>query len=337
VNEARYFGEPSVKVLGFKSANTLQSHHRIFHSYFVYPNEKDIKGSGALCATLLESMLERKVMAVVRYIPRKSSIPFLAALLPQAESDDPAGVDQVRPPGFQMVLLPFADEIRRLVFPAPEGIAITEDMVKHAKDLVDALRIDGFTPGCVENPVLQRHYASVQALALGEEQPEETVDVLQPDAAALTEKAPIIGQWQKTVEATLVGEKRPRLAAPRDSFSSHVVEQAPPAIPRGMSASHRLGQEMPGASFGLTPDSAYPSLGFTPAMHSMSAMGDFDHASKRPRIEAPEVTPEMMHTMVATGEVERLTVSQLREYLRTQGVGNTGKKSDLVHRVRSLM
>ena len=32
-----------------------------------------------------------------------------------------------------------------------------------ATAVVNALRLDNFTPGCAENPKLQRHYAAIQA------------------------------------------------------------------------------------------------------------------------------------------------------------------------------
>merc|ERR1711976_765139 len=102
-----------------------------------------------------------------------------------------------------MVLLPFADEIQKLVFPIPEGVRISQEIHDGARNLINALRIDNFTPGCVENPVLQKHYAAVQALALEEPAPEETADMLKPDDVALADKAPVIAAWRTAVEAGL--------------------------------------------------------------------------------------------------------------------------------------
>merc|ERR1711977_740459 len=100
-----------------------------------------------------------------------------------------------------MILLPFADEIRKLVFPTPEGVRISQEIHDGARDLINALRIDTFTPGCVENPVLQKHYAAVQALALEEQQPEATEDMLKLDESALAEKSTVIQAWRSSVEA----------------------------------------------------------------------------------------------------------------------------------------
>merc|ERR1712137_481703 len=137
VAETKYFGAPGMLLLGFKRVSLLESQHRIFHSYFVYPNERLVTGSASLCAALLEQMLSRKVMAIVRYIARRNSAPVLAALLPQAENEEPdTGGDQSCPPGFHMILLPWADDFRQLRFPPPSDMGIPPSLVEPARGVV---------------------------------------------------------------------------------------------------------------------------------------------------------------------------------------------------------
>eukprot|EP00429_Kryptoperidinium_foliaceum_P015425 CAMPEP_0176046538 /NCGR_PEP_ID=MMETSP0120_2-20121206/23108_1 /TAXON_ID=160619 /ORGANISM="Kryptoperidinium foliaceum, Strain CCMP 1326" /LENGTH=547 /DNA_ID=CAMNT_0017379949 /DNA_START=51 /DNA_END=1690 /DNA_ORIENTATION=+ len=195
VAETKQFGEPGMHLLGFKPATTLQPHHRIFHSYFVYPNERAVKGSSALCQALIDTMMERKLMAVIRYVARRNATPCLAVLLPQAEVVDEDGI-QTRSPGFHMIRLPWGEEIRTVGLPSPELPPPSPDLAAAARRVVASMHLGGFRPGCAENPVLQKHYAAVQALALGEDKPAETVDVLQPDLKALEEKAPIFCEWR---------------------------------------------------------------------------------------------------------------------------------------------
>ncbi|CAE8726403.1 unnamed protein product, partial [Polarella glacialis] len=201
VTETKHFCDPGLRLLGFKPLSSLEPHHRIFHSYFVYPNEREISGSAAFMSALLTGMLERRVLAVASYVARRNAEPVLVALLPQAEEED--GAEQIKPPGFNMVRLPWGEEIRQLTFAVPEGVPTEtpQELKEAARKVVAAMRLNNFTPGCAENPVLQKHYAAVQALALGEEQPEDTVDVLQPDAAALKEKAPLLQAWKSAVDA----------------------------------------------------------------------------------------------------------------------------------------
>jgi len=280
VNEAKRIAEPGLQLLGFKAASRLRPHHRIFHSYFVTPMDRVVKGSGHLCAALIDLMLQRKLMAIARFVRTRNAPPQMVALLPQAETEDAAGADQLRPAGFHMILLPWAEEIRRLEFPLPTGAHVPPQLASSAQQVVRALRLEGFAPACVDNPVLQKHYAAVQALALGEEKPEETDDPLQPDEEAMREKAPVLEAWRVEVDTL-----SPALGA---------LKRPAPGAPQG------------------------------------------EAAARRPRVQ-PDPTSMDMRELVASGEVERLTVSVLRDWLKTQGAVCTGKKAELVERCRALV
>jgi len=277
--DTKNFGQPALRVLGFKPLSALQDHHRIFHAYFVYPNERGVAGSAMLIAALVGTMLERKVLAVASYVARRNSEPVLVALLPQAEVEEEG--DQKQPPGFHMIRLPWAEEIRPLSFPLPDGLPaeMPPNLQEAAREVVKSLLLPDFAPGCAENPVLQKHYAAVQALALSEEQPEETVDVLQPDLAHLESKKPVFLAWKEAIDAAA-----PMWAAKR-------------------------------------------------------AAGEGEAATKRPRREAPAVPAdkEAMRALVHSGDVALLTVAVLRDWLKSQGVVNTGKKQDLLERVRACV
>jgi len=282
VSEAKQFCEPGLRLLGVKPASRLLPHHRIFHSYFVYPNDRAVTGSAALCAALIDRLLEGKLMAIAAYAARKNSESVLVALLPQAESETSPGGGQLRPPGFHMIRLPWGEEVRALDFPAPEGVQVPPELTEAAQKAVAAMRLEHFAPGCCENPALQKHYAAVQALALQEECPEETVDVLQPDKGTLDDKAPLLQAWKAAIDAVPGGGgKRP--------------------LPAGA--------------------------------------GGAASAPKAPRREAPAApdTVEAMRELVHSGDVERLTVPVLRDWLKAQGVACTGKKGELVTRVRACV
>ncbi|CAE7945585.1 XRCC6, partial [Symbiodinium sp. KB8] len=227
--EAKHFGDPSLRVLGFKPLSSLQDHHRMFHAYFVYPNERGFTGSAALLSSLVSVMLERKVLALASYVARRNSEPVLVALLPQAEVEEEG--DQRQPPGFHMVRLPWA-EVKATSppkaplgfpladgFPAvmPENLKASAVLQERAQEVVRSLQLPDFVPGCAENPVLQKHYAAVQALALSEEQPEETVDVLQPDAAHLETKKPLFLAWKEAPHARRFHSPRARSPKPPPS------------------------------------------------------------------------------------------------------------------------
>eukprot|EP00927_Polykrikos_kofoidii_P066420 TRINITY_DN62017_c0_g1_i1.p1 TRINITY_DN62017_c0_g1~~TRINITY_DN62017_c0_g1_i1.p1 ORF type:complete len:645 (-),score=103.23 TRINITY_DN62017_c0_g1_i1:96-2030(-) len=297
IDAARRLGEPGIKLLGFKSADKIKAHHRVYHSYFLFPNERAIGGSTAFIAALIDALLLKKQVALVRYIPRRSSQPVLAAMFPQAEREEGSGSGQVAPPGFNMVLLPWGEDIRSLRFAAPEatvpGAITSPEITGAARRVVASMRLDGFAPGCVENPVVQKHYAAVQALALGEDKPEETIDMLQPDETALAEKAPLLAAWRDALDAGC--------AAAFAGLGSGCKRSAPPPA-------------------------ADDVFGERPA-----------RMPRREAIPTGPITADGMRELVMSGEVDRLTVPALRDWLKMQGIACSGKKGDLVDRVRAVV
>merc|ERR1712232_1295471 len=125
--------------------------------------------------------------------------------------------------------------------------------------------------------------AAVQALALHEEKPEDTADMLKPDEAALEEKAPLVQAWKAAVDTV---------------------------VPAWMASAGKRAAPADGA----------------------------ERPAKAPKVavEVP-TTFEGMRELVNNGLVDKLTVPALREWLKNQGVSMSGKKPDLVDRIKALM
>lgn len=122
--------------------------------------------------------MELDRLVLCRWTARRGSPPRLVALLPQAEKLDEIGT-QIKAPGFNMIILPFADDIRHLRFDADdndnekvrEATVASHEQIDKAKALITKLVLPGggFNPDSYDNPVLQSHYANLQALALDQE------------------------------------------------------------------------------------------------------------------------------------------------------------------------
>ncbi len=137
---------------GFKPKSLMKWGHFVRSSYFIYPDEESIKGSRMLFSSLLIKCLEKEVMALCAYKARDSSGPSVVALYPQAEELDDEN-QQVSPPGFHLIFLPYADDLRsvpdvKLVEPEPE-------QVDAAKKVIKKLKMKCFRPEAFENPELQ--------------------------------------------------------------------------------------------------------------------------------------------------------------------------------------
>jgi ATP-dependent DNA helicase 2 subunit 1 len=185
MNALKEFGSPGLVLMGFKDRARLKLYHNVKNPYFLYPDDSQIKGSATAFAALLAEAARADKVAVARLIPRRRAMPRFVALLPQLEQLD-AEQCQVLPPGFHVIFLPFADDIRALKFePAP--IAPVE-LVQQAKAVVNSMRLK-VASDSIENPALQKHFAALQALALDEEVPDHVRDELQPPPSLLAKAA----------------------------------------------------------------------------------------------------------------------------------------------------
>lgn len=136
-----YAGIEGIKILGFKDADTLDFEDNIKHSYFIYPSDnvrvhdpsfrfvntlQVYKGSIRAFSALLKVLVEKNKIGLALGVFRRSSSPYFYALVPQVwfpqnsahlidiqqEEVLDANDVQERPPGFHMIPLPYADDIR---------------------------------------------------------------------------------------------------------------------------------------------------------------------------------------------------------------------------------
>lgn len=103
--------EPGLKLLGFKDRSELRFEDNVKHSVFIYPNEDAFNGSTRTFAALLDVLARKEKIGLVVGITRSNGSPAFYAMLPQEEVLDSAGAQTV-PPGFHLIYIPFADDIR---------------------------------------------------------------------------------------------------------------------------------------------------------------------------------------------------------------------------------
>lgn len=91
-----------------------------------------------------------------------------AALFPQKESYDEETHYQT-PPGFNMIVLPYADDVVNFVGEKTvcKPAEISEELVAVTSLLINNLTINDFDFRSFENPSLQKFFSHLQALALG--------------------------------------------------------------------------------------------------------------------------------------------------------------------------
>jgi ATP-dependent DNA helicase 2 subunit 1 len=101
VSDIKKFDDPSLVLMGFKPYSRLKEYHNYRTSYFLYPDDEKIEGSSQVFHSLIETLLAKDKIAIVRFIPKKASEVSFAALLPQREEYDEDA--NQRPPGFNLI------------------------------------------------------------------------------------------------------------------------------------------------------------------------------------------------------------------------------------------
>lgn len=182
--ELKRFDEPGLILMGFKPLVMLKKHHYLRPSLFVYPEESLVNGSSTLFSALLTKCLEKEVIAVCRYTPRKNTPPYFVALVPQEEELDDQNI-QVTPAGFQLVFLPYADDKRKVPF--TEKVIANAEQIDKMKAIVNKLRFT-YRSDSFENPVLQQHFRNLEALALDMMESEQVVDVTLPKVEVIKKR-----------------------------------------------------------------------------------------------------------------------------------------------------
>ena len=203
----------NIEILHYAPQSQLPDYLSLRAPYFITPDERLMSGSSRIFATLLKDLHAKKLLAVVRFNGRNSlDQPRLCVMIPQLELTDKEMDLQLLPPGFNLIILPFRNEIRANPCRAPstvlEGLTEIPGLLKTAHSMVDALMLNTqINPSTsqmndaneehndedsfqlfdylrIENPALQQFYKILQAVALSEEDytwNADEDDSMQPD------------------------------------------------------------------------------------------------------------------------------------------------------------
>lgn len=135
---------------------------------------------------MLKHMSAKGVMAICRMQNRQQGLLRCVALIPQLEVLNEKGFQQT-PPGFQVIVLPFADDIRDVPRPLDSDkqpvapLAPLEGTVDVMKSILERIVMDKFDPHEYQNPVIERMSKVIEAVALDGDLPEDIPDDTVPD------------------------------------------------------------------------------------------------------------------------------------------------------------
>lgn len=298
ISQLRNFGDPIIRIIGFKPMSMLPVWANLKPATFIYPSEENFVGSTRVFSALWQKLLSAKKIGIAWFIARKNAAPVLAALYPSSSSsttttnaDDetmnPSDYQPNMPPqGLYLIPLPYADDIRQ----NPETthiIRAPDSLVDRMRTVIGQLHLPKarFDPAKYPNPALQWHYRILQAMALEEDLPERAEDKTVPRYKAIDKRAgEYVMEWGRELE---------------EEHQAWVKEGG-----AGGTATKR------------------------------GADDEGDGKRKKVKVEEGEVIDDKeMRQMVKKGTASKLKVSVLKAWVQAKGMEGKGKKDELVDRV----
>ncbi|KAK9833602.1 hypothetical protein WJX74_000326 [Apatococcus lobatus] len=233
LKQLKFCMSPGLRLLGFKPVTALEAYHQLRPPAFVYPDERSLPGSAVAFIALHARLLARKMFALCSFVRSRVAEPRLAALLPQEEEIDDAGC-QLSPPGFNLLYLPFADDLRHPeTDPSFTGTSYpqaSQIQISKAAAMIHALKLDSDVLA-VNNPRIQRHFQVLEALALDEPVPEQVLDETMPDEEGQESIRPQVLAFRDSVygpdhdEVGKIAARTPKRKAPEPENAAAVASR----------------------------------------------------------------------------------------------------------------
>ncbi|KAF2138231.1 uncharacterized protein K452DRAFT_256339 [Aplosporella prunicola CBS 121167] len=224
----RYFGDPVIRIIGFKPISMLPAWANLRPATFIYPTEVDYIGSTRVFSALWQKLLKDEKMGIAWFIPRRNASPTLAALIPGKEKHGSRD-EQVMPPGLWVIPLPFADDIRSN--PDTDLVRATDNLTDVMRGVIQNLTLPKgeYDPARYPNPSLQWFYRILQAIALEEDLPEKLEDKTVPKHRQIAKRVgDQVTEWGQVLDQEFSEWE----AASRQQHKRRGESEQPQALPK---------------------------------------------------------------------------------------------------------
>lgn len=222
----RDFGEPIIRIIGFKPLSALPFWANVKHPTFIYPSEEDYVGSTRVFSALHQKLLRDKKVGLVWFIPRRNAAPILGAMIAGEEKADENGVQKL-PPGMWILPLPYADDIRQN--PDTTHQVASGELTDQMRKIIQQLQLPKavYEPFKYPNPSLQWHYRILQAIALDEDLPDKPEDKTVPKYRQIDKRAgDYVMAWSEQLDkqaATIKASMAP--TGPKSTLAKRGVKE----------------------------------------------------------------------------------------------------------------
>lgn len=235
MKQIKQIESPVLRIIGYKALAKLHFFHNLSYAYFIYPHEVTHVGSIRTFAALHRVLLQKKQFALCWFIPRRNASPTVVAMMASELELSSNRKSQLSPPGFFLIHLPFADDIRD---PVPRKAWQSADLADLMGDIIRQLSLPSYEPSKRSNPALQWHYKALQSIALEEDVPrlEDQVDETLPNFKAIHKRAKdemsrFVEALEKAVEQSNEPGYEQKRKATSPGASSKKPKLDPEAVP----------------------------------------------------------------------------------------------------------
>lgn len=300
MSQLRNFGDPVIRIIGFKPLDSLPVWAATKYPTYLYPSEEDYVGSTRVFSALYQTLRSSRKFGIAWFIARRNAAPVLAALIPTikpTEEDEGSPEPQpnftsLLPSGIYLLPLPFVDDIRSPPSFPDHFPRSTASLTNAFHPVCQQLQLPkgAFDPSRYPSPALQWHYRILQALALEEDIPEQPEDRTIPKYKSIDRRAGhYVLEWGKRLEEAYLDYQKENPSA-----TSILAKRE-----RGTGAAEN------------------------------------GEPRKRAKIEKPggALADDEMRSQVKRGTLNKLTVGDLKEWLTRKKLPIGGRKGELIERV----
>jgi hypothetical protein len=322
----------SIHVLYYTQLSKIRPELSLSEPTFVVPHDQSMQGSSVAFAALLDTMLEKGVIAMVKYCGpdrKRKYPPRLAAMLPQRAT----GADAA---GFNLVKLPYKGDLR--ANPAPVGPNILAGLddattdaegagpgisaVSAAEQMIQALMIVRGGGGDGESQESSQFTEDSQD---SEEGPVGMPSQTQGKAGVgrydyLDVEGPALQHFYSILESIALKYQSTNAQTWRPSDDRMVpnLRQFGKPVQKGSIATFKAATQLPDNALSLAEDKKRKSV-YEP-----------DKAEKKPKVA--EMTPEVLAALKAS-DLTDFVVPDLKNHCKALGLPVGGKKAELIERI----
>ncbi|KAJ3325142.1 X-ray repair cross-complementing protein 6 [Boothiomyces sp. JEL0866] len=208
IKNIKSVGPPGLKLLGFRPIEDIKDKFNIKPSIFMVPDESRYQGSTKFFVHLVDRMHVNRKAAFATLIARKGASIKFVALLPQRAAKKSEEIPIDIPCGFNIIILPFADDMRHIEAPIIDYPK--ESLLGPACDIVKNLTNSSFDFQAIRNPVLEKFYSHLKAVSLNRLEQEEINDETLPNNNEILQKCgSIIEEFNNVSLANVPEEVNP--------------------------------------------------------------------------------------------------------------------------------